>query len=72
VLPAVAGFGGQSLAGPADTARRAHSLLRSLTEDGATATARPASTVAEADRDGGSPVSRQLPHIPLQQRFKEL
>ncbi|NBM21090.1 hypothetical protein, partial [Streptomyces sp. GC420] len=73
VLLAVGGFASQSLAGlAADTAQRAHSLLRTLTEDDATATARPAGIFGEADPDGGSPVSRQLPHIPLQQRLREL
>ncbi|MFE4663793.1 hypothetical protein ACFRI7_03075 [Streptomyces sp. NPDC056716] len=73
VLPAVGGFAGRSLAGlAADTVQRAHSLLRTLTENDATAMARPAGILPEADRDSGSPVSRQLPHVPLQQRLRQL
>ncbi|MFH9818379.1 hypothetical protein [Streptomyces sp. NPDC017230] len=73
VVRAVGGFADHSLAGLAgDTARRAHSLLRTLTEGVTTATARPADIFAEADPGGGSPVSPQLPQIPLQQRLREL
>ncbi|MFJ4003822.1 SWIM zinc finger family protein [Streptomyces sp. NPDC090023] len=70
-LPAVAGLAEQSLAEvAADTARRAHSLLRTLTET--VTPAAPTGMYEEANPGGGSPVSRQLSHIPLQQRLREL
>lgn len=72
-LPAVAGVVEQSLAEvAADTARRAHSLLRTLTEGVPSATARRTGLVTEAEPGVGSPASRQLHRIPLQQRLREL
>ncbi|GLX22470.1 hypothetical protein [Streptomyces lavendulae] len=72
VLAVADGFGGRTLAGlAAETAQRAHSLLRTLIHPD-TDTADPAGNIAEADRDGYSRTSRQLPTIPLQQRLKEL
>ncbi|MFE0061388.1 hypothetical protein [Streptomyces sp. NPDC059003] len=72
VLPAVGRFDGRTLARlAADTSQRAHSLLRTLTKDDAAATTQPMGILMQADRDTGSPVPLQLPHIPLQQRLRE-
>ncbi|MHC3393985.1 SWIM zinc finger family protein [Streptomyces lavendulocolor] len=73
VLPVPGGFDNQTLAGlAAATAQRAHSLLHALAQADTTATTSPAGIPAEADRDGTSPASRPVPHIPLQQRLQEL
>jgi hypothetical protein len=73
VLHLLGGFDDQTLAGlAAETALRAHSLLHTLTQTDAAATTSPAGIPAEADWDGNSSDSRQLPHIPLQQRLQEL
>ncbi|GHG13469.1 SWIM zinc finger family protein [Streptomyces filamentosus] len=72
VLPDVGGLDGQTLAGlAAESAQRAHSLLHALTQTDTTTTSA-AGIPAEAELNGTSPVSRHIPHIPLQQRFQEL
>ncbi|MFJ9574552.1 hypothetical protein [Streptomyces bacillaris] len=56
----------------AGTARRAHSLLQSLTGAGPAAAALPAHPPAEAGRADAAPVPLQRAEIPLQQRLAEL
>ncbi|MFD4210517.1 SWIM zinc finger family protein, partial [Micromonospora tulbaghiae] len=72
VLAVVDGFDGRTLADlTAEAAQRAYALLSALIHPGTDA-AHTAGNLAEAERSGASPTSRQLPTIPLQQRLREL
>ncbi|MCM2392711.1 hypothetical protein [Streptomyces albipurpureus] len=54
------------------TAQHAHSLLLSITQASAPASTEPKDHLAAAGRESMSPAPHPLPHIPLQQRLREL